>query len=297
MDIFSTTVRYKLILAFASFSSLAHADLPLSLDELLTHQKQIRLELGLTYANSQYKGLVSGEPVLIQVSPAQFVTVPSQIGESNSFSDTQVFTLGGRYGVNSRTEIYSRLSAISTQNRRIVFNQPQYQQDDYVSDLWVGVNHVFIQEGKNPALLAFAELAAYEATPSESDSAKSLLIGFTTYRVSDPIVFSVTTAYRASAERKLTNGSFYTPNNYLLLNPSIGFAVNADVTLNFGWQWRNMTASKTDDHTNGLRQTITDLTLGAGWGLSKKSTVNFSIKSNLSGNEGAELGMNWVFKL
>ena len=69
MDIFSITVRHSLILAFAGFSSLAHADLPLSLDELLTHQKQVRLELGLTYANSQHKGLVSGEPVLIQVSP------------------------------------------------------------------------------------------------------------------------------------------------------------------------------------------------------------------------------------
>lgn len=271
--------------------------MPLSLDELLTHQKQIRLELGVTYANRQYKGLVSGEPILIQVSPAQFVAVPSQVGESNASSDTQVLTLGGRYGINSRTEIYTRSSAISTQNRRLVFNQPQYQHDDYLSDVWLGVNYIFIQEGKNPALLAFAELAAYEATPNESELAKSLLVGFTTYRVSDPIVFSITTAYRASAERTLADGSLYAPNNYLLVNPSVGFAVNADVTLNLGWQWRNMSASKTDNHTNGLRQTITDLTLGAGWGVSKKSTVNFNVKSNLSGNEGAELGINWVFKL
>ncbi len=281
------------LLAIAStYSSLVLADLPLSLDELLTQQKQTRLEIGLTYANHKQMGLGQAEPVLIQISPTQFISIPSQIGDSESYADTTILNISAKYGFNARTELYARVSALSTQNRRLAFDEVHSQSDSYVSDVWLGINHVFVQENTSPALVAFAELPAYEATSTNSDALKAVLVGFTSYRVTDPIIFSLTSAYKANLKRVLDNGSSYLPSNYFLLSPSIGFAVNADVTLNMGWQWRNVSAAKHNSQTTGLRQTLTDLNIGAGWGLSKKSTVIFNVKTNISGGLGSELGIN-----
>ena len=158
------------LLAIAStYSSLVLADLPLSLDELLTQQKQTRLEIGLTYANHKQMGLGQAEPVLIQISPTQFISIPSQIGDSESYADTTILNISAKYGFNARTELYARVSALSTQNRRLAFDEVHSQSDSYVSDVWLGINHVFVQENTSPALVAFAELPAYEATSTNSD--------------------------------------------------------------------------------------------------------------------------------
>ena len=47
----------------------ALADLPLTLEDLLTAQQRWRVELGVAYANSDTTGVESGNPVLIQTGP------------------------------------------------------------------------------------------------------------------------------------------------------------------------------------------------------------------------------------
>ena len=253
--------------------------------------------MGLTYANHKQINASTNDPVLVQISPTQFISVPSQIGDSESYSDTTILSLSGKYGFNTRTELYSRTTGLVTQNRQSAFGKNQYQSDSYVSDMWLGINHVFVQEGENPAFVAFAELPVYESGITKSSSLKALLVGFTSYRVTDPIIFSVTSAYKTHLSRKQEDGSSHKPSSYFLLAPSVGFAVNADVTLNMGWQWRNVSAAQQQGQTIGLRQTVTDLTMGAGWGISKKSTLMFNVKTNISGGGSSELGINWVFKI
>jgi hypothetical protein len=53
----------------------AYADLPLSVEDLLTAQNRWRFDLGAVYANSERVGAQSGQMILVQTGPASFVKI------------------------------------------------------------------------------------------------------------------------------------------------------------------------------------------------------------------------------
>jgi len=67
----------------------------------------------------------------------------------------------------------------------------------------MGVNHQFKKDDATPALLGFAEAAALEEHQGTPNSFKSWMVGFTTYRAIDPVVFSFTTGYYLQPLRHL----------------------------------------------------------------------------------------------
>lgn len=80
----------------------AWADLPLTVEDILTDKGRVRLDLSLAYANSERTGVAVGEPVIVQTGRASFVTLPGQVGERISNSDSLVGAFGLRYGVTSK---------------------------------------------------------------------------------------------------------------------------------------------------------------------------------------------------
>ena len=161
------------------------------------------------------------------------------------------------------------------------------------ADAWAGINYQFKKDDDTPALLGFAEIALREQHEKNSSSFKSALVGLTTYKAIDPVVFSFTTAYRFNQSRQ-DGDNAYKPGNLFLLNPSIAFAVNDRVTLITGMQWTNRQADKWDGQAQGFRRTSSDLLLGVGYGIAKGSTLNLTFKSNVSGAGGADLRLNWL---
>jgi hypothetical protein len=151
-------------------------------------------------------------------------------------------------------------------------------------------------------LLGFAEIAAIErsslpgSTDTQDYSGHSALIGGTTYRVVDPIVLSFTGAYRINAPRVLNDQS-YIPGNYLVLNPSMSFAVNSDITLSAGLLWRNTRADMLNGQDQGLLRTSTDFSFGLAWLWDERTVLNLNSSANLSGNGGVNLGLTWTRKL
>lgn len=251
----------------------------------------------------------SGQYALIQTGPTQFVPVPTVIGNQRRNSDTLVLTPGLRYGLSGDTELYSRFSVLTNATRSQGPSGTAVQDDERFADAWLGINHRFIKEGNTPALLGFLEVAVVEniAAPASDGSefihGKSWLVGFTTYRAIDPLVLAATLALRSNLSRSesapASGGAAQTrnPGDLVLINPSVSFAVNNEVTLTTGLQWRWQGADQLDGQSIGIRTTNTSLTLGLGHAWSQRLTLNLNSRANISGNDGAEIQFTALYKL
>lgn len=273
--------------------TLVQADLPLTVEGLITDKGKVKLDVSLAYANSDRRGISTAEPITVQTGPTSFVTLPTVIGESQGNNDALVGTLGLRYGLTAKAEVFTRASYLYNSRRTRDVLGISRDSDSRFADAWAGLNYQFKQDNDTPAVLGFAEVALREKHRESSRSFKSALLGVTTYKAIDPVVFSLTAAYRINQSRR--DGSLdYQPGNLFLLNPSIAFAVNDRVTLTTGVQWTSRQADQFDGKAQSFRHTRTDLLLGVGYGITKGSTLNFTFTANASGSNGADLRLNWL---
>jgi hypothetical protein len=272
-------------------SPLAFAELPLTIEDIITDKGKVTLDATFSYANSNQKGVATGEPIIVQTSPTSFITIPTRIGETRTDTDTSVATVGLRYGLTRDAELYGRGSYLWNSSRSSSFSDTSSSSSSRFSDAWLGLNYRFLKDGETPALLGFVEVALTERLRESSSSAKSWLLGATSYSVIDPVVLSMTAAYRFNQER--TDGvQRYKPGNLLLLNPSLAFAVNDRVSLSGGVQWLNRQPDLLDGQSQNFRRTTTDLNFGVSYGLSNATSLTFSVTSNASGSNGSSIRLN-----
>ncbi|HZS80493.1 MAG TPA: hypothetical protein VFA14_03560, partial [Herbaspirillum sp.] len=88
----------------ASLPHLAWADLPLTVEDLITDKGKVKLELSMSYVNADRQGISTADPLTIQTGPASFVTLPTRVSESVGNSDIAAATLGLRYGFAAKAE-------------------------------------------------------------------------------------------------------------------------------------------------------------------------------------------------
>ena len=77
----------------------AYADLPLTVEDLITDKGKVKLDISVAYANSDRQGVSTGELITVQTGATSFMTLPTLIGESRGNSDSLVGTVGLRYGL------------------------------------------------------------------------------------------------------------------------------------------------------------------------------------------------------
>lgn len=289
-------VRKFCVLAWLMMPMSAYADLPLSVEDLLTAQNRWRFDLGAVYANSERVGAQNGQMILVQTGPASFVSIPTFAGSVRENTDTVIVTPGVRYGVGTDTELYMRSSWLSSTSRFTLNNSVQTQSVSQFADAWVGVNHRLIREDNNPALLGFAELALSEKRNGNVHNAKSALFGFTSYRTTEPLVLALTAAYRFNTPYS-ADGVTYRGGNFLLINPSVSFAVSPVATLVTGVAWRRLSPEVFNGVSQGAVLTRTDFSLGLGYSYDERTTIHTTLRGNLSGGNGAEFGVTASFKL
>lgn len=285
---------------FLIFSCLAYnsvnADLPLSLEELLTEKGKLRLESSLSYINSEQQKGEFANPIFIQTGSASFVPVPTELREQNRNSDMLVAILGLRYGLTGKTDIYGNASHI-WRNERSSNGEREYSRSSRnLADVSLGISHTFMQDGKNPALIGFAETAVYEKSQGKAASGKGWLVGVTTYKAIDPVVLSLTAAYKLNLAKNTNNGR-YRAGNYLMLNPSVSFAANDRISINGGVQWIAAQADKLDGNKISPKNTSSYAHTGVGLGISKDTALNASARFKVSGQGSAEwkLGLTHTF--
>lgn len=282
------------------FSSLnTYADLPLTVEDLLTEKSQFRLEAGINYANSDRRD-VNARFDLVQAGAEGFVLLPVDVNSQRQNSDTFIFTFGTRYGITSKTELYNRIIATADNTRIQNESETQDISSTQWNDIVLGINHQFSEENATPALLIFAELTALEnATTDRSDDVvygNSGQIGFTTYRSIDPIVLSLTAGYRYVGSRSVNEESI-DPGDLGFFKPSLGFAVNNEVTITGGVQFKYRDSDKVEGETVDIKTTQTDMDFGVGYAINEALTLNFSISSDITGDRGAQAGFNILYKI
>ncbi|MBT8023839.1 meta-pathway of phenol degradation family protein [Neisseria gonorrhoeae] len=278
----------NILLVFVSFVPLCvRTDLPLNIEDIMTDKGKWKLETSLTYLNSENSRAALASPVYIQTGSASFIPVPTEIQENGSNTDMLAGTLGLRYGLTGNTDIYGSGSYLWHEERKLDGNGKT--RNKRMSDISAGINHTFLKDGKNPALIAFLESTVYEKSRNKASSGKSWLIGATTYKAIDPIVLSLTAAYRINGSKTLSDDVKYKAGNYWMLNPNISFAVNDRISLTGGIQWLGKQPDRIDGKKESARNTSTYAHFGAGFGFTKTAALNASARFNVSGQSSSEL--------
>lgn len=273
--------------------SAVFAELPLAVENLISAQGQVRADVSITYANVESQSLLAGDPITVQTGPASFVTIPTRVGERLTNTDTTVLTMGLRYGLSQRVEVYTRASAMATSQRSSFQGSSSSYNQAGLIDAWAGLNLQIKPDDTTPALLAFAEVALNEKHQRSTSAFRSALVGLTTYKAIDPVVLSLTAAYRINQVRD-DGGIALKPGNLMLLNPGVAFAVNDRITLSTGFQWTLRQADRRSGVPQGHDRTAVDTLMGVGYGLGKGNSLNTTVKFNASGRSGAELRANWL---
>ncbi|EMS6437512.1 hypothetical protein QNR76_000274 [Neisseria gonorrhoeae] len=148
----------------------AYADLPLTIEDIMTDKGKWKLETSLTYLNSENSRSELAAPVYIQTGSASFIPVPTEIQENGSNTDMLAGTLGLRYGLTGNTDIYGSGSYLWHEERKLDGNGKT--RNKRMSDISAGISHTFLKDGKNPALIAFLESTVYEKSRNKASLIK-----------------------------------------------------------------------------------------------------------------------------
>lgn len=264
-----------------------YADLPLTIEDIMTDKGKWKLETSLTYLNSENSRAELAAPVYIQTGATSFIPIPTKIQENGSNTDMLAGTLGLRYGLTGNTDIYGSGSYLWHEERKLDGNGKT--RNKRMSDISAGISHTFLKDDKNPALIGFLESTVYEKSRNKASSGKSWLIGATTYKAIDPVVLSLTAAYRINGSKTLSSNTKYKAGNYWMLNPNISFAANDRISLTGGIQWLGKQPDRLDGKKESARNTSTYAHFGAGFGFTKTTALNASARFNVSGQSSSEL--------
>jgi periplasmic protein len=281
-------MRKVTFVIFTLIPSIVYADLPLSLEDILTDKGKLKLEASVSYINGESNHSELSSPIYIQTGTANFIAVPTEVRERNQNSDMVVGTLGLRYGLTGNTDIYGSGSYLWREDRQFD-GESRKTRDDSLSDISLGISHTFLKDEKNPALIGFIEGTVYEKSHGKVSSGKSWLIGATTYKSIDPIVLSLTAAYRFNGSKTLLDGVKYREGNYWFINPSVAFAANDRISLIGGIQWLSKQPDQFDGKKESIRTSSTYAHLGTGIGFTKATSMNISARFGISGQSSSEL--------
>lgn len=281
-------------------ASLSEQDgLGIELEELLSDKGTFRLEMGATLSASRRDGVV-GLYQTIQTGTGDFVSVPVDFQSTDRQAETILATFGLRYGLTSKAEIYSRTTLRYDHSKFTngITNQIESLSSGSFQSLTLGMNYRLLDEDDRPGVIGFAEVAALENTVArESDfqSGKSGTIGITAYRVLDPVVLSLTAGYRANLERATSAGNV-DPGDTLFINPSIGFAVNNELTLTGGFGLNFTGADSLNGVAQASREMSADLQFGLAYAWDKNTTLRADARAETLGDRNFTAGITLTRK-
>jgi len=264
--------------------NVLYAELPLSIDDLVTHKSKTKINASVVYSNSSRSGLITGGFL--------------PLGSKKVNQDVFINTVSLHYGLTKKIEIHGRGSffyssvrssdTIGRETKTSVTNSGRF------GDSWLGVNYHLKEDDATPGIIVSTEAALWERFGTNVVFLKSFTVGMTAYKAIDPVIFSCDAGYRVGLRRN--NGEYdVRPGGLLWVSPSVTFSANDRVTLATGFRWSGHEASRHYGNKQpAVYQTQTDLQLGAGYNFSKDTALNVRLTGTLSGGGSSQIGFSWV---
>ena len=287
-----------IVFGLVSFSLTVHADLPLTIDDLLADTNRFRLDTDLSYYNHHRSSVATQGFEMVDLGQGRTLYMPS-IGESNTNTDSLIAGLGVRYGISDKLEIGVKTNAIYRNARHQNGAELSKSSDTYLNDISISTQYQLTKNHKKfPDSLVFGELSVYDNTQGlKRKNASSALVGFTTYTVNDPIVLSLTGTYQYQPRRETNTGGHVDLGDTATLNGSVGFAVNPDITLTGGMGVRHKWADKNKFGKLENNSTQTTLNLGFAYAMTARSNLTANVRTPISGDGGSTLSVGLTSKL
>lgn len=278
----------------------AFADLPLTVDDLITDKNKFKLTTNINYFNQSQRNLTEQGYSLVDLGNGRTLTLPNPPTEGVNNTDSLIGTLGLNYGITDKWDIGIKTNALYRQTRQNISDDTHQDTDKYLQDISFTTQYQTTENHqKLPDSLVFSEISVYDKTDGlDSKSLSSVLVGGTVYTVNDPIVLSLTGSYQYNTNRDiLDQNQKVNIGDIFSLNGSVGFAVNPDITLNTGVGWQSREADKINGKDLGVRQTQTNLSLGLAYALSQRSNLTANVRTNISGDNGSTFSVGLTTKL
>lgn len=215
------------ILFLSGLLSKALSAKPVSIDEVLSGKKQIRILGQFSYINIKSKNSVL-TTISHQIN-GSFVQIPISM-LANANTDYLNFALSARYGIYKNIEIFSTLNAFYQHNTTNI-NANFIEKHSGNFNTWnLGILAQVKKEDKYPSLLIggsidIMNMAGFSNAESKLQYFKGYSLLAMSYYTIDPLVFLLQAGFRVnlySANERLSinNGEIFT------LTPMIYFAVN-----------------------------------------------------------------------
>lgn len=271
-----------ILLGAAIAAGPAQAQLPLSIEELLVEQRTLKLQTSFTYSNSDSAGppaagAIAGMLPAWQQRQLRASAVTSRL----------------RYGLRRDLEVNA-----SATRARIEWRGPGGAGADDQHALALGANWLLSADNRSPALMLTAAVDVLETSwlqPGARHHGRTARLGAHVYRAIDPVVLSLAVSQEWRLSRDFANGTLK-PGNVLTLRPQVNFAVNHRVTLIGGVSWQRRAGDRFDGVTIARSRHRTGLSLGLGLLASARSTVFLDSHVSTSGDRGASLSLEWLYR-
>ena len=259
------------------FAMPAQADLPLTVEDILTAHHRYRFETNLEYSNREYSDLSSG-----------YI----------SSSDLVLLSMGLRWGWSLQTELLARAYGYQSRLRVSQGGEMDESADTDWSRLLVGINHQFSGDNDTPALLGFAAidvLGKPGIAGAKTGSARNVNVGLTTYRSFDPLLLSAVAMYEYHAAFSV-NDLEVEPGNSFSFSPQFAFAANHLITLTGGIKWAWHDSPRVDQKNVTISRNRTSLLLGMGYSWSEDVSISMNGTFSVTDSEGSSLNLSVVYK-
>lgn len=232
-------------LLFCVFN-VAYADLPLTVENLISDKGKISINAELVYGNSKFNQTEITDVIPVQVGNNSYINLPTDIDNTKNQTEYLVSSIDIKYGVGKKSDMGVNISG--SHQKEINLNNGEKFSNTLLNDISIVGSYQFLDDGKYPALVGFYDVGLLEKRAEKNIYFSNFSAGLTTYKSYDPIVLSLTTGYKYNFEKSINNQTTK-PSDIFFINPQVAFAANEKISLLAGATFRHIGSQQQNKET------------------------------------------------